>query len=364
MVDQSPREDLQDSGDGLTSVPDIITDLVAEAAVPGIPAPVRRNFLRAFGQLCTATIDIPAAYLTGIADERRAETAARIKLINTSAAQIAEQMKTEPEYARAAVAKFGQRVLREQINLDLISQKTARDLLDNRDPANEPMSDGTGDSIDDDWLNAFEMEARQKSTDEMQDIFARILAGEIRRPGTFSTRTVKIMGSLDQNVASHFVRLCSMSMISQGHDSRVASLGGNAGDNALRKYGLDFSTINLLNEHGLVIADYNSWYEHIPCIAFTGAGSQVVCIPFTHQGRHWILSPSSRDVIGKKVRIHGVALTRSGSELLQVVHMDRVDDYTRDLAQWFERKKFRMTEVSGNAPRVLNKDAGTFSALD
>ena len=76
--------------------------------------------------MCSAVIDIPVA-LTGKADEIRAETAARIKLTDVSAAQIAEQMQTDPEYARVAVQKFGQRVLREQVNLDMISQRTAID---------------------------------------------------------------------------------------------------------------------------------------------------------------------------------------------------------------------------------------------
>ena len=173
------------------------------------PGPVRRNFLKAFGQLCTAAIDVPGAYLTGIADERRAETAARIKLINTTAEQIAQQMQTDPEYARVAVRKFGHRVLREQVNLDLISQKAASEIRDASESNQESGPEESGDAISDDWLNAFETEARQKSTEEMQTLFGKILAGEIRKPGSYSTRSVKILGSFDQNIANNFLRLCS-----------------------------------------------------------------------------------------------------------------------------------------------------------
>lgn len=361
MTERPSREDLEAAGDDLASASDIITDLAADAAFPGIPPPVRRNLLKALGQLCSAAIDFPVAYLTGKADERCAETAARIKLINTSAVQIAEQMKTDPAYARIAVQKFGQRVLREQVNLDMISQTATQEIRDSSGSPESSEPDAQSQSINDDWLNAFEAEARQKSTEEMQVYFARVLAGEIKRPGSYSTRTVKILGSLDQNVASHFMRLCSMSLISQGYDTRVASLGGNAGDNALREYGLDFATINLLNEHGLVIGDYNSWYEFIPCIALPGATGQAVCLPFTHQGRCWVLIPNSKDVIDKKLRIHGVALTRAGSELLQVVRIERVDNYTRDLVRWFERKQFRMAEVSDSTPLMVNTDSASVS---
>ena len=159
-------------------------DLVADTA---IPAPVRRNLLKALGQLCSASIDIPVAYLTGKADERRAETAARIKLINTAATQIAQQMQTDPEYARIAVQKFGHRVLREQVNLDMISQRAASEIQDACDSIGQS-SEESSDEINDDWLNAFEVEARQKSTEEMQALFGKILAGEITRPGSFSSR--------------------------------------------------------------------------------------------------------------------------------------------------------------------------------
>ena len=124
--------------------------------------------------------------------------------------KLLRQMQTDPEYARVAVQKFGQRVLREQVNLDMISQRAASEIQDADHPIGQSPPEEADDTIGDDWLNTFEAEARQKSTEEMQALFGKILAGEIRKPGTFSTRTVKILASLDRNVAAHFVRLSSM----------------------------------------------------------------------------------------------------------------------------------------------------------
>ena len=188
-------------------------------------------------------------------------------------------MQTDPEYARIAVQKFGHRVLREQVNLDMISQRAASEIQDAGDSIGQS-SEESSDEINDDWLNAFEVEARQKSTEEMQALFGKILAGEITRPGSFSTRTIKILGSLDQNVANHFVKLCSMCVSTGFDDVRVPSLGGNAGSNALQEYGMNFATLNLLNEHGLIISDYNSWWEFTPCIGSPGrmTSKQYVCL--------------------------------------------------------------------------------------
>ena len=359
MIDESANENIGAPRDEVTSVPEIITDLVADTVISGIPAPVRRNFLKAIGQLSSAAIDIPVAYLTGKADERRAETAARIRLIDTSAAQIAQQMQTDPEYARVAVQKFGQRVLREQVNLDMISQRAASEILDAGDSTGQSAPEEAVDTINDDWLNVFETEARQKSTEEMQAFFGKILAGEIRKPGSYSTRTVRILSSLDQDIANHFAKLCSMCISTLGQDVRVSSLGGKAGSNALQEYGLGFDTLNLLNEHGLIISDYNSWREIVPCVAFPGGGQETVCIPLNYQGRHWILMPKSHKEVGKNLRIDGVALTQSGKELLTIVKIQSMDSYSKEFAQFFEKKGFRMTEIDGGEPRVVSFDAGT-----
>ena len=342
-----------------TSVAEIITDLVADTAIPGIPAPVRRNLFKALGQLTSAAIDFPVAFLTGKADEQRAETAARIKLINRTAEHIARQMQIDPEYARVAVQKFGHRVLREQVNLDMIGQKAAKEIRDASDSINQSVPEESGNTINDDWLNVFETEARLKSTEEMQVYFSKVLAGEIRKPGTYSTRTVKILASLDQGVANEFARLCSMCISMQFTDIRVPSLGGNAGANALQEYGLPFATLNLLNEHGLIISDYNSWHDFTPCFPVGDAGQQALCRPFSYQGRHWTLMPMSNGEVGKKLKISGVALSQSGRELFNIVKVEPMDMFTLELAQFFEKHAFRMVEVGGGKPRVVSINVAT-----
>ena len=354
MFGESPDPEFDAPKDEITSVPDIITDLAGEAAIPGIPAPVRRNFLKVIGQLSSAVIDIPVAFFEGIADERHAETAARVRLIYRSAEQIAQQMQTDPEYARVAAQKFGNRVIREQVNLDLISQKAASEIRDAFES-----TDQSDDTVNDDWLNAFETEARLKSTEEMQTLFGKILAGEIRKPGSYSTRTVRILGSLDQSVANHFMTLCSMCISAQFQDIRVPSLGGNASDNALRKYGLDFAALNLLNECGLIIADYNSWYEFKPCVPLPGAGEQAVCFPLSYLGKHCILMPLSADKVGKTLRVHGVALTNSGRELFKIVGVRPIEEYSEELAQFLKKGGYWMTRVDGGEPRVVRLDFAT-----
>jgi hypothetical protein len=66
--------------------------------------------------------------------------------------------------------------------------------------ANPPTADAPSE-IDDDWLNYFVRLAEDKSTEQLQQLFGRILSGEIRRPGSFSLRTVHLMSTISKKDA-------------------------------------------------------------------------------------------------------------------------------------------------------------------
>jgi hypothetical protein len=56
--------------------------------------------------------------------------------------------------------------------------------------------------IDEDWLNLFARIAEDKSSEELKSLFGRILAGEVRRPGAFSLRTLQFLSTLSRAHAS------------------------------------------------------------------------------------------------------------------------------------------------------------------
>ena len=349
MIDQ------QDDGnnDGSSVLETIISSTLTE---PTLPTPISRNILKALNRLGSRLIDIPAAYLEGKVEEMRAETRARIALIETSANEIARQMKIDPEYARTAANKFGQRIIREQINLDTICEKAVEQLGSNDASEGESNSEK---SIDDDWLNTFEEEARKKSTEDMQDYFGRLLAGEIKKPGSSSIRAIRILGTLDQETARLFRKFCSAAIIFPGEiDIRVCSLEGTAGENSLSKYGLSFSQLNILNEYDLIISDYNSWREYQLCIAgatLSPEGVPLTPLPFEHQGKLWVLVPTKKRNPLTGFRLHGVALTSSGRRLSRIVHKEPTEEYTRDLIAFFETQNLQMTEVKTPA---VHQEAG------
>ena len=347
----------EEVGHGLSAF-DAVSDLITGST---LPAPIRKNLFKTLGRLCSSFVDIPVAYFEGKADEIRAGTRARIQLTETAAEQIAQEMSVDPEYVRIAAAKFGQKVLREQVNLDSISKIAALELRNDR--AIEGHT--TAEEVDDDWTDNFESEARKKSSREMQEYFGRVLAGEIKKPKSFSIRSIKVLGEMDQNAANLFRKLCSVStqinVPGSFSDMRVLSLGGNAGNNSLSKYGLSFSELNILNEHGLIISDYNSWRDYGICQGSrilevmqqeTGSTIAAIRFPFLYQGRHWVLEPRGELQLDAKLKLHGVALTRSGMELSKVVETDPAQEYMEDLVAFFRGQGLDMTAVSTENPQM------------
>ena len=347
---------------------DAVTDLALDAT---IPAPIRKNALKAFDRLCSALINVPVGALERRSAEKRSESEARIKIREEITAQIVQQVKVDPEYALRAGHKFAEKIIREQLNLDKISAIAANELKnsessnptdpDTSEPNKEQYTDSTNQdiksseekTIDDYWLNIFATEARPVSTEEMQHRFGRVLAGEIEKPGSYSIKAVKLLGELDQNTAALFKRLCSACVVfgffrlPSEHiiDAGVPSLGGSAGSNALSKYGLGFGGLNLLNEYDLIISNYNSWFK---CNLYP-LGEDIrarACLPFEHQGKYWNLLPLSEQENDLELKLSGVRLSRVGRELFRIVDQDPMPEYTEDLKKFFAEQNLSMIEFN------------------
>ena len=171
----------------------------------------------------------------------------------------------------------------------------------------------------------------------------------------------KCLRDLDQSTAALFRILCSACISLRPAenvflDARAPSLGGNAGANALQKYGLGFDNLNVLNEHGLIIADYNSYYDYRMSvrILLPGPSPTYLGIPFSFQRRRWVLEPTTQRPDNRELMVAGVALTRSGQELSRIVELQPIEAYVQDLTEFFRKQGLRMVESSIQEPHSFN----------
>lgn len=243
--------------------------------------------------------------------QARAQAEARAELVPPDA-----EVDVELDITNAVTQRLRIQEKKRQDNITSVVGQAAAQLGEGEVENNEP---------DHDWTARFFNDVQDVSSEEMQSLWAKILAGEVERPGNTSIRTLGILKNLDQATSRLFRKFCSACIFLNADsktisDARLPSLGGNAADNSLRAYGLDFDVLNILNEHGLIISDYNSWCDYRVSIEFqAGEPPRPVRLPFRFQDRYWVLIPTNERDSNMEFRLSGVALTRSGRELLRVL---------------------------------------------
>ncbi len=127
----------------------------------------------------------------------------QIKRIAKAEAE-AEKIKT---LAKIEVSEIEQRALtrlvkeegKKQKNIERITAQAAQQLGDKARP----------EDLDDDWIVNFFEKCRIVSDNEMQSLWAKLLAGEATTPGTFAKRTVGFVSNLDKTDAHMFTNLCT-----------------------------------------------------------------------------------------------------------------------------------------------------------
>jgi hypothetical protein len=341
----NPPSDLDQSVPMVQGEPDInahsASDFLVDA-ISGIPAPIRKNALKAFAQLCTAVIDVPIAHFEGIAAEKRAETKARLALIGESGKQISEQLNVDESFVNAASHKFSQKVVREQFNVQKVSKVASDDLKYSLGVDEVPSSEG---EISDDWLNFFEREASTKSSEEMQFLFGKILAGEIRQPSSFSIRTVRLLGQLDAHVAKIFADVCSMTVSLSSDekivDARVVTYGMSKDEDPLGPWGISYSKLLLLQEYGLIVSEMKTQMDYSYSICKEGKK----VYPFSFQGKKWVLDPTAEREPNKKLWLIGPSLSAVGKELFKVVDVVLHAKYNASLKGFLTINGLSMREV-------------------
>ena len=85
-----------------------------------------------------------------------------------------------------------------QENMESIFMKALPDLEEDAQPGN----------LSNEWLLEFFEKCRNVTTDDMQDLWARLLSGEVNNPGSYSKRTLHLLKSMTSQEAEDFQFLC------------------------------------------------------------------------------------------------------------------------------------------------------------
>lgn len=110
--------------------------------------------------------------------------------------------------------------------------------------------DNKYNSYDFDWFMRYYEAAGNVSDNDMQDIWAKVLAGEIENPSFFSLKIIDVLRNMRKSDAELFVRFCEFSF-----DRGSGNIFLPNYDEYLKKSGITYSNIMRLNEMGLIFND-------------------------------------------------------------------------------------------------------------
>ena len=215
---------------------------------------------------------------------------------------------------------------------------------------------GTDNPYEDDWLSTFENESCHKSSEDMQERFARMLAGEIKRPGTFSIRVIKLLGQIDPETASVFRTFCSGCVSFDKpsgsgliYTSIFPKFEVGRQYTFLDTYGIDNKMLSSLQEFSLLETELRPLLvqEYVLNIheCFIG-NSEDPPSPFLYTGKYYLLKHHD-DKKGSNwdFSFPGFFLSSLGNELIRIVEPEPIKQLSQDLKEFFKNKKLELVEV-------------------
>lgn len=198
---------------------------------------------------------------------------------------------------------------KKQINIESITAAAAEQLK------NEPPVDDA--PIDDDWMNRFFNIAEDISNEEMQMLWGKILAGEIKRPKSYSLRTLELIKNLSKEEATTIMKVANFAL-RFGRDF-VLYKGEN---DLLENYSITYYDIALLTEIGVLQpGDFVSYtLQQTPNLVKTPVvyGKLVMIIERT---------PNATE---QSIPIH--LFTKTGVQILKLLDINPSYEYLKALA--------------------------------
>lgn len=198
-------------------------------------------------------------------------------------------------------------------------------------------------SVDDDWLYRWKENASKVSAEELQQIWGKVLAGEIKSPGKYSLRTLEFLKNISQKEASLIEKVAQFNI--SGCISRDE-------EEILTKNGLSFGSFILLQELGIIhgvestaiIVKYCSDIEDLFQKVLLSNGKALL---ITHEDAT------------KKITIKAYGITTLGKQVLSLGSFNNNEEYLISIGEkiikdGFEVKIGDWQQIDDGHGRIFN----------
>lgn len=173
----------------------------------GVTAGAKSRFVSGVDRLLGGFADLLAAPLEGPPRRQRARQNADVAAIEAAGQRRVEMIRTDSAFADRAIEQHLRVAAIKHENKMEAVQAAIEDLR--LTPPSPDQNEKGGDALDDAFVNRWERYAEDASAEEVRDKWGRVLAGEIRQPGTFSAKVMRVIDEMDPTTAALFQRVCN-----------------------------------------------------------------------------------------------------------------------------------------------------------
>ena len=175
--------------------------------------------------------------------------------------------------------------------------------------------DATPDNIQPDWIANFFDKHSLVSDEQIQELLARILAGEANTPGSVSKRTVNLLADFDQKDAQTFINL--MSFAWQIHD-RYQPLVYDSNNPVYIGNGIDFGRLLHLENIGMIQFGSLAGYQ------LTKFNHEIIKVLYRNNTKRLMLKKAPDSTYS--FNVGSVYFTDSGLELALIYLKDNIKE--------------------------------------
>lgn len=149
----------------------------------------------AVSKIIGAPIEVLSARIDRVRANVEARTEGQVEFQKIVAAAAAKEAIEDSEFVSRAIVTYGRDLIKKQKNKEEVV-KLALENLSNEDNS----SAREFGEVDEDWLNNFSAYTEKVSNKQVQKLWGKILAGEIRGPGSYSLSTLRLLSVVDQRL--------------------------------------------------------------------------------------------------------------------------------------------------------------------
>ena len=177
----------------------------------GIQGKARSRAISGVDRLIGNVTEFANVYFEEKISSRRSRIEAGKLLSEAAVTAISEEMKVDRSLAERALTGDIIRSIERQENKESVARKSI-ELLEASPPTEEQEKSGA-EKISPDFLNRFERYTEDASTDEVREKWASVLAAEVKNPGTFSGKSMRILDEIDSNTANRFQEFAKHNLV-------------------------------------------------------------------------------------------------------------------------------------------------------